>query len=90
MKVSSYSEYNREYNTKVHTVMYIPVIMEQHVEEDIERISGVGGLEDPGKPGRREGGGLNLHQDLGHREAVTEVSCGARLDNHVNIVRRSL
>ena len=64
--------------------------MEQHVEEDTERVAGVGGLEDPGKPGRGEGGGLNLHQDLGHREAVTEVSSGARLDNDVNIVMRSL
>ena len=54
--------------------------MEQHVEEDIERVAGVGGLEDPGKPGRGEGGGLNLHQDLGHREAVTQVSSCARLD----------
>ena len=65
---------------------HIPVIVEQHVEEDIERVAGVGGLEDPGKPGRGEGGGLYLHQDLRHREAVTEVSCGARLDNHGNIV----
>ena len=68
---------------------YVPVVVEQHVEEDIERVPGVGGLEDPGKPGRGEGGGLNLHQDLGHREAVTQVSSGARLDHGEVIVWRS-
>ena len=71
------------------TLGYVPVVVEQHVEEDIERVPGAGGLEDPGKPGGGEGGGLNLHQDLGHGEAVTEVSCGARLDHDEVIVRLS-
>ena len=37
-----------------------PVVMEQHVEEDIEGLRGGGGLEDPSEPGGGEGGGLNL------------------------------
>ena len=57
------------------SVLRSPVVMEQHVEEDIEGLRGGGGLEDSSEPGGGEGGGLNLDQDLGHGEAVAQLRC---------------
>ena len=55
--------------------------MQQHVEEHVEGVCVVAGLrlEDAGKPGGGEGGGLDLDKHLRHRQPVAQLRRGRSL-----------